>query len=357
MRKLLLSITSSALLLAPIAAHAAFETPAQLMTALQTRSARSFNVTAHGSSDGTYVSVWAKGASEGENATTAKVNMSATVDMVKGDFTMRAKGDVLMTDGTAYVKVSSVNGSLANSFGSFSAMLKQKQWLMFPFEESMMGINEMFMDIGTMSMEDADTMYTMQHTVSKGVNVYTLNLTQDSAIELALQIRNMLGDHRPVSNDFFPWRELAEGVRFEMVVRTDANDTFLSSSITVGLSNKNANFEATVNETALKSGVTVSAPKDAISPDELMMLLSNSASEYLQGEPVMMEEEPAFLPADADMMTEPTPDSSSWMMESEIDAECMDPDLTSLKLLMLQRTGTCPITKAASTRASEYRGR
>lgn len=350
MKKLTLSFSSALLMLAPTVALAAFDSPRALLTAVQEQSGRSFSMTVHGASQGTYVTLWANGASEGITPDTTKLRSTATLDVVQGDMKMRAKGEVLVADNMLYAKLNSVNGTLSNTFGSFVLSGYQKQWLSLPFSEGVSPLlsQVVALDIASIDAANADTMYTLQHTMSNGINVYSLNLSLDYAPKLSQSLREMLGDTQPTSSDFFPWRELAEGIHYALVIRTDAQDRFLSSDLTLSTSGTSSTYNATVTEKALNGMVSVSVPKNVINVAELMGMV------FPSGESMMMNDLPAvddmMMDTSHQMVDESVPATEPSLHFYGVDSACTDSSLDALTLVSLQRSGVCPVEKISTRR-------
>ena len=343
MKRLTLAV-SAALLLSPLVAAAAAMTPGELFTQLQeSGSPRSFSVTVHGESQGTYVSVWANGVQQGMSPDDMTISTKATVDIVQGDMKVRLKGEVMVVDGMVYVKVTNFNASVMNAFAAFTAVANQKQWFGMPLDMAMIKdiTGPVAMNLGSVDASQADSMFTMQSVGTKSGTNYTLHLSPDYAPELALMIRELLQDTQPASTDFFPWRELAEGMHFEMNITTDTKGAFVSSKYTMSMDGRFSEFTADGKETALKTPLTIKAPTDAVTIEDLMKTWSELSGDLPQD--TMEEDMPVVVPA------EPTDDTmTDWTTEiewSEPSAECTDPETSPLRLLTLQRTGECPVDK------------
>lgn len=334
---------SAALLLSPLVAAAAAMTPGELFTQLQeSGSPRSFSVTAHGESQGMYVSVWANGVQQGMTPDDMTMSTKATVDIVQNDMKVRLKGEVIVVDGMVYVKVTNLNASATNAFASFSAIANQKQWFATPLDMVMLRdiAGPVAMNLGSVDASKADGMFTMQSAGTKSGTNYTLNLNTDYAAELALMIRELLQDTQPASTDFFPWRELAEGMHFEMNISTDTTGAFVSSNYTMSMDGRFSEFTASGKETALKGALAIKAPADAVTIEDLMKTFNQLSGDLPQD---MMEED-MMMP----IPMEPTDESMETTTEpvwSEPNPACTDPETSPLKLLTLQRTGECPVEK------------
>ncbi len=350
MNKLFFTLSTASLMLMPTAALAAFDTPGKLITSIQEQSGRSFQMSVHSQQKSTYVSVWANGASEGTTPEAMKLRTNATVDVVQGDMKVRAKGEVLVLDGSLFLKLNALQGNYTSAFGSFAINGYQKQWLTIPFngEISPLLSESVTLDLGSIDAGNADAMYTLQHVMSNGINIYTLNLAPDYAPELALKLRSMLGDTEPVSNDFFPWRELAEGIHYELIIRTDSKDRFLSSTLTLNTGTKDANYSATISEKAMAGSMSISRPAKAVNIEEVLgMVLPSNFADDMDTSSVMEENSLAEDGATFDSV-ETEVSTPTETMSNEVDPACVDPSLTALSLLSLQRSGVCPVGKIST---------
>ncbi len=353
MKRISFAVAAS-LLLMPATTLAALSTPGELMTVMQDNSVpRSFSVTAHAMSDGTYVSVWANGAEQGTDPSTMTMTTKATVDIVKGKLKIRAKAEIMAVNGMLYARLTSFDGTYQNAFASLSAMLKQQVWVSMPLDEAMLdeitGGNGLHMTSGDPSQ--AEHMFQMQSKAGKnGTTVYTLSLTQDYAVTVAQLIREMLNDESSSSDDFFPWRQLAEGMRFESTIVTDAKDAFISSAFSLSTASTTSSLSITGTEKRLGAALNVKAPAGALTMDQALASFSDleqdvpgsmmpTVPEEMMEPPSMMEVEATFDSVDE----ETTPAYS---------ADCNDPSLTAQQLFTLQRGGFCPTTK----RSTRYGG-
>jgi hypothetical protein len=182
---------------------------------------------------------------QGIDPSDMQLTTKATVDVVSGDMKIRAKGEVMVVDGMIYLKLSSVDGSMSSDVATVSGKLVQHKWVKMPFDATGIDITQN----PAFSLTDADlsnpenTFAMTSAVTSNGGTTYTLSLKPDAAAQLALAIREMLNDTSSVSDDFFPWRDLAEGMHFEMVVKTDSKDVFAGTTYTMSTRGKQSSFE------------------------------------------------------------------------------------------------------------------
>jgi len=354
MNRLSFAVAAS-LLLAPLSAAAAYSSPADLMAAVQDEKIpRAFSLTAHSMSDGTYVSIWAHGTQQGKDVASMQMNTKATVDIVRGSMKIRAKAELIVTGGMLYVKLVSLDGAYASPFASVSAAIKQQQWIALPLDEAMLQeiTGNAALPIGSSDAGAANTIFHMQSKAgTNGSTVYSLSLTQDYAITLAQMIRELLQDNSSSSDDFFPWRQLAEGMRFESTVITDAKDMFVSSSFSLSTSSTHSSLSLKGSETRLNTSLAIKAPANAVSinqafasfadltgdlPHSGLMLPTldnlNATSGY---EPMMMQ--PTLSDGNFNSIDDVTPPEQS--------ISCNNSSLAPAEFLMLQRSGVCPVQK------------
>jgi hypothetical protein len=357
MRNLFLSL-SAVLLLCPVAASAAYDSPAALAAAWKnSHKAMTFSATVHANSGKTYVSVWSSGVSEISNPQTMQLWGKATVDIVHGGLNMRVKGEGMAVDGNAFFKLNSLNGSYKNLLGSFSMSALQNRWLKTAMDPMMMGANPMEMD---MMQGDTDAalndMFMMDSVSTKSGTTYTLTLSPGFAPVVAQQIRDMLGETEPASTDFLPWRELAEGMHFTLTIKTNAKDEFIASNMELSMAGTNSNFTAVSKGTAA-AALHLKAPANAMTLDEAMATFSDLEDDMPANDTSMndnwsvtsgSEREDTTDSSWSDDMT----DSSSFDSVDDTvvlpTADCTDPSLTDLQLLQLARNGACPVAKTTT---------
>ncbi len=337
MRRAFFASSTAALLLAPMIASAAFQLPKDLFTSLQSSlHARSFSFEAHGGSNGTYVSFWSKG-KQSSTSDDMKLTMNATIDVVEDGMRVRFKADIIATDGQMYLKLKSVEGNHKAAIPPFVDIAKQNQWIEIAADNDML-TDVTGTDIGMLSAVspmEADEMFTMISVSGPKGSTYTLTLTSDFAATMAQKLRQMLGDTEPVSTDFFPWRELAESMRFEMTISTDAASSFENSAFSMSMSGKNSYFKANGTEKALGSGLTIKAPEGAIAIGDIILSFGNMNFGELPTGPA-----PASIMQSSSMMMQ---DEDMDADEAAADAsQCTNGSISAQQLMMLQRTGACP---------------
>lgn len=360
MKRLSFAVAASFLLI-PVSTLAAYSTPAELMAAVQGKSVpRSFTVTAHAMNDDTFVTVWASGAEQGTDPQTIQMTTKATVDVVKGKLRIRAKAELLATGGMLYARLVSFDGSYQSAFASIAGVVKQQKWVSMPLDEAMLDqiTGGSAMNVSSADPAQADNMFHMQSKPGKnGGTVYTLTLTQDYASTLAQLIRQMLNDQSTANDDFFPWRQLAEGMRFESTVMTDAHDAFVSSVFSLSTASSASSLSISGSEQKLAAALSVKAPSNAITMDQALATFNDlqpgvPASGMAPMMPQPVDSGSMMMNGGTSNATSDSADKADTMTTSSASTDCSAPSITPLQLSMLQRTGSCPVEK----RSTRYGG-
>lgn len=360
LRRFSAALAVAAMLSPVVAVAASYTTPGGLLHTIQeSGTPRAFTLEAHSHKMGTYFSVWANGTQQGaaDSSTDPSSQLwgRATVDVAFGEVKLRVKGEVMIVNTMLYLKVGSVTGNFDSDIATLTINLVQKKWLAFPLDgmdfrdvNGTPAFSPIFTDPAT-----AESIYTMTSSSANGVDTYNLKLTQDAAVSLAQQIRNEFNDPEPVSTDFFPWRDLAEGIRFDWKVMMKGSD-FLSSTMDLSMSNKNSTL--TVHATEKASGpFRLAIPTDTVTLEDLWgdldLPLDIMDSPMPMGDEtgLMWQELPAEEPVDVmpvfDETAEPEVGSEWWNFP---DPKCADPETPSSELVQMQRLGECPTVKTTT---------
>lgn len=290
------------------------------------------------------MSLWMTGTTDSMKVSEdVKMKASGTLDIVHGDFKIRAKGDIVAVDGSAYIKMNSMNGTVDHALASMSFNGAQKRWFTLPFSDlrSELMTTDLPLDLSSIDPATANDIFKLQTASSAAGTVYTLHLTTDAAVNMAMEIRKFLGSSAPVSSDFFPWRELAEGMRYELTINTDAAGHFVSSHIAMSLESLDAAFSSIMSETALKGPFVIKAPADALSSEAFMDMVVESWGSMDDANTDPGDEMQPMEPIDGGIMEqseEPVSDD-----DASSDETCAT--ASPLQLLSLQRSGTCKVTK------------
>lgn len=336
MKNFLIATTSFVLFAVPSFALASFDTPEDLLQAMQEHSVRSVRSEIHAHTKGTYVSVWANSMSkniEGENSVLSK----ATVDVSAGVATLRARGEMMMKDNTVYLRINSLKGALENLLADFTANGYKEQWLRFPWMNGVASpLNAITMDLNGINPEQASMMFIMHRTQEKGQSIYTLTLTDDAKMMLAQKIMTLLSESNVPTTDIFPWRNLVRSLEYTLVIRTDAKDHFLASSLRIAFVGQDSGLSITTTESTTKD-FTLTLPKHTIQFEDVFSLISSSLTE-------------SNIPPKAEATTEATTENVASVETTSTNALCSDSSQTPSALMSLQRGGVCPVLKT-TTRA------
>lgn len=125
-----LCLTAS--LLAPAIASAAFTAPSDVLRAAQRdASAHGFAVEVHGSAEGAYMAMWAKGQYQGSTLRDAKSTGTITVDFAQpaAGITARVRLQYAVADGTLYVLINNVDIRGESNAATLAGSLTGKRWL------------------------------------------------------------------------------------------------------------------------------------------------------------------------------------------------------------------------------------
>ncbi len=353
MRRFLSLALAAAMLAGPASALAEFTTPAELLGAIETQARpQSFSATIKGHKDTTWFTVWVNGSSEGVQSDLmhAKLKTKMTVDIVQGDMKVRLKGQIVMKDGSVYAKLDSIDGAYNDEFMSFSALFGQKLWLKIPMDEAMMEMQAAMLGMdSSMTADQRNDMFTLEHTLFKAGHKYTLKMQPEFMDQFTQTLRDELGAQSIDSDDFFPFRELAnDNADFVVTVDTNVQDKFLDSKFTFSWKAGDTEISANGTSQVQSGGVAVETPKNFWTLDDL-----TKHFEKLSGMP---STDDMILPIDETdgMYDEYSPEdemgaTDEWWQPSTdgetqyYSDDCWNPDLAPLKKLQMQRTGECPV--------------
>ncbi len=326
MRRSLLALGTTLLMLAPITASAAFTLPSELFQSLaQDTAASDFSLMMNGGSDGSYAAAWISGSQQGTDVESLQLTLKATIDFVEKGKTIRVKGAVMIVNGTLYAKLDSISGTNEVLVKEASAGATLNQWFALPLDEGTVQsiTGESMSSVTGIDLKQADSIFEMRHSNSANGTVYTLHFTEEFSALIAQTLREGMNDTSSVGTDFFPWEALAKLVTFTMTVRTDLQDRPLASAFSFMMNSPESYVRLSGSDAKRTSPLSLSAPANAM-----------SIIDYLTGSPVETPDAPA--------MTEPT---STLSPASE---DCNDPSVTPQEYLMLQRIGSCPVSRTST---------
>lgn len=244
MRTLSSAILIISVVLQPLSAFAFYETPGQIMQAVQfDPSANMISAEIHGVNGTTFVSAWIKGQKEGMEYADTKLNVQVTVDVedtaehVKG----RLKGSVILLNGLLYIKVDSLDGTFEDEVLLGTLHFAMKKWIQVPVDaETMEEIHDALHHMG--DPLQADDRFTMTRVPYQYGSSYTLSLQPGSV----------------------------EGMtRMDIKVDTDYKDAVQVSQMTAEGVVDDFTIHGKVKTERMKHAMSVSAPADAVSFDWL----------------------------------------------------------------------------------------
>lgn len=292
-----------------------------------------FAITAHVKQDDTYVSVWAKG----QSVDPEHVTMNTTVDIAQKEAKMRIKGDLIMVPEGLFLRIREMSGDMNSESLALSMSAHTKGWVQIGDSAlmSFFGI-----DPSTeFSATEANDIFTMQTVPSATGTTYVLQLKPDAASEMARMILDLFGGDRPVIQDFFPWRALAESMNFQLTVQTKADDTFVSYALAMDVRGEKSFLDLRVTEQARASASNITAPADFFSLEELMGSMMPAESDM-----PMMEELDTWEGTEVPDFT----DASFEDVDTEnvvLSVTCSPMDAPSFVGLM--RSGECPVERVS----------
>lgn len=251
MRRLASAVLLTALLIPAMASAAA---PSDIIGTVND-TGRSVSMTMHTLKDGTYSTIWAKGYAIGQDT----MSLSATIDTMQNKKTMRTKSDIIILPNATFVRMQGTKGIEAGA------------WMMVQNGDITTLLNP---TLGAPTSFDPMTsaeMFNVQTLPFAGGTTYVFQMKPDAASNIAAEIFNLLGGDRPVIQDFFPWRALAESMNFQMTVKTKGDGSLLSRSLTMDVRGEKSSFELTLTEQATASAPAITAP-EGFEWTEAMML-------------------------------------------------------------------------------------
>jgi|GEM_PF-4046940 len=278
--KRFLSLLSVTVLFVPMMASAM--TPMEVSSNIFARAGSTFSMTLNMKNiDGVYVSLWANGTM---GFASPVMDINTTIDMVNKDLKGRMKGSLRMIPDGLYVNVTDISGSFNNQLALMNMNVKTKQWLQV-MSSSMM--QDMFTDLSWRALlsragEDVDAMFNVQEVPSATGKTYVLSLKPDAAAGVARELLDILGGDRPVIQDFFPWRALAESMNVQVTVQENTKGEIISRSVTADVTGSNSYLKVSSTEKILASLPVLNAPVGAFSYDQVLKIMG-AADTMLSG--------------------------------------------------------------------------
>jgi hypothetical protein len=228
----------------------------EIVLAVSSVPGHSFQFTIHGkNTDGMYFSVWGKGSM---NLDTQSMDASATIDFSGNGMKGRLKGGLRFVENQGFFfKVDTVDSSYSDLLTSFNVDFAMKEWIRM--DMGILGDAENYEDWMTM-MVDTQTSTNDIFTVQESpAGTFILQLKPDAASAVAAETLDFLGGDRPIVQDFFPWRALAESMEFQSVVKT-ADGMPVSRSTTINVTGAKTYFTLAMQEQFSKTAPDIKAP-------------------------------------------------------------------------------------------------
>lgn len=337
--------------------------PGDLLGRMNAVPASAFSMTLHAHQEDVYISVWSKGALA-MNGT--QVDAQATVDVVYMGMKMRFKGDLRVNQDGVFVFVREMSGNYSSDFAFSSSTAYTKKWIRLADSEmlELFGVGNFLMMEEDLAM--AGDMFTVQSLPGVNGTKHILQLKPDAAAEVARDILDMLGGDRPVVQDFFPWRALAESIQFEIVVQENTRSELQNRTAAVNVTGEKSYFTFQLSESFLSTLPTVVTPTNVISLEEIMAMFSGLNSDAMTEiyEEDLYEEEmdwDSFDSYDEGMLEF----GEGWDESGGIEGSWSDEEYgvwsgdcwseTSAKLVAMQRAGECPVEKVSRRNLSNTR--
>ncbi len=351
MRRLVSFAALSSLLLTPVAGLAAFDQPGQLLQAIRTQEQpRTFSSELHGHKGDTYFAAWMSGSASSWNSpATTKLWGKMTVDVVRGVFKLRGKLQVTVTDGRVFMKLDSIDVSMADTVLAMSATLNQKKWIEVPMDAEML---QQWQDAASLTPQNTELIggaLNMTHTMNGANRVYKLSLQP----EVMSQFKTMIGE----MFSGYGMADLPDAmVEFGMTAEMTAADAFVGSSAKIRV--VSGDFEMTVvgNEKRLGTMTAVSVPADYLTSDQFEVYMTSLGMGLMSfdddmGMPSADEEWADDEWTDTEMPVEDTGmtvEPYEPQYDGSWDPRCTDEETAPLLLLSLQRNGECPTVKPST---------
>lgn len=320
--------------------------PSSLFAKMVAVPGTTYSFTIHTHSEDVYVSVWSKGTMSVIGTQTPLVDAQATIDVVYQDMKVRLKGDLKMNAEGIFVRVKEASGKFDNEAIHSAMNAYTKKWIRVADAEtlSLFGQGGMMVDDDLQTTND---MFTVQSVPSAQGTKHIVQMKPDTAAGIAGDLFDMLGD-RPLIQDFFPWRALAESMQFEVVINENAKGMLTTRTSTMNLNGEKSYVRMTSSETFSYTAPTITTPTDWIAAEE-MIALFDTVDPFVQDamqveyDESLYEDYEEFDSTDEDMLEfgEEWSNDGYQVWSGDCWAE------TSAELVALQRSGDCPVEKVS----------
>lgn len=255
-----LSVLTGLSLLSPLAAHAEFTTPQDVLTAVESGSEGlpfDFSGELHGHYENYYLSAWLSGSGQKEGEL-SRSSAKITVDFASNGNTVRGKLQTRMVEKKMYLLLEGLSGKLENEIAKAVVEVTGKKWIQSD-------IAQMETDTEYDAMQRdmlADVLRVDSvKTDSVGNTLYTLTLTRDAARELSKSLREMASGY------------VGEGVtpRMNVTIKItlDRNNMLIKATADATVEAGPAGLNASFTVSRRSSGVSVTAPANAVDAESL----------------------------------------------------------------------------------------
>lgn len=277
MKRLPQILVSVALLLPAPAALAAYDSPADLLKAIQTDATpRSMNAEMHLSytaEDDFFLSAWVRGRSQGRLAD-AQGESSATIDiaMPSDGVNARIKARARVVDQTFYGLLESVAGRLGEDEESVKASMQEVlgKWVSMKLDPAL--AKKSGIDYSELFNEG---MLRMERTQGKDGSMYSITIDREF-------LRGILA----LGSSFDPSLDAtAPEFNFHAVVITDHQDRIKNARVYVSLKVPDVSFVLQASSEALPTGFKIRVPANAIPMDAMMPSFSEGGPHAISTDP------------------------------------------------------------------------
>lgn len=296
MKRFALSTLSLYLVLQPLMASAAFDTPKDLSVALRSAATpKTFSGTLHvETTEGTFITAWMSGTQTGKSMKEGTLDMKVTVDiaMPKSSTTARAKMNVRVVNQTLYTQLLSLDGVRDDVFSTFKISGMMKKWLKMGLDDSsaLFSQEELFEE----NAELANSLFTMTSAESAQGTTYTLALKPNDTKGESNTILGMYGSDSAMDA--------------HITVSTDKNDVFQKGTVTFTMTNAAGKATFDIQSQKIASPAAVVVPDATVDMDTLF----GSVGSLLHSSFTLSEEDEGRpLPPDTQWIGQPASSSSS----------------------------------------------
>jgi hypothetical protein len=355
MRRSLIRLATILGALTPVVCAAAFTSPSTLFYAMATqRIPMDFSYEFHGRYEDYYASAWMSGAATGGLPAEMTANTRMTLDIAGHGGTFRAKMQVRIKDGTAYLLVEKVEGAYEDDAMKIGGEVIAKKWVSFSVATpDMQEIPEAALSPDVYAT--FDEFFHLQTTENHdGTIMHTLTLRREFVKTILDALRDMS------SSSMYTGSGEAPHATIQFAIQTDRQDNMRMFNFDADMGNAVLSLKGTGKSTLRTAPVTVQIPTNVVSIEDAMnaadlpgmMFPGMGASEWEdEWETVPHEDwEEPITPLDEEEWWPEEENSDPWM-EEEIDTweELLQEEQQDCaKDLSRLRRGECGIERTRS---------